>query len=225
VVHCVPIFVKLIHQVRLHLVRLPHIVANDMVATNPILLTVLIILRHRCIRQVLELVPRIVGVVVLTREPQVRSPPDPNRQRVDTGDDDPLPDIEFLPQNDQRPFNVFLNNPARKVADPDPLHHLFNIRVDFDAATSGLGAGFDDPEVAVVSQTELFGTEQGLELRQHLSDLGLEHCGFHVGKSTLKRSVPGCSHKVNTNVWLAQIVVHVITNVIKLTGRELFVGL
>ena len=203
----------------------PHIVAYNMIAPFLDFLTVYIILGHGCIRQMLKLVSRIVGVVVLTREPKVGRSPKPDRQRVDTGDDDPLPDIELFPKNNQRSFNIFLDHPARKIADPDSLHHLFNIRVDFDAATSGLGARFYDPEIAVVSQTELFSSEQVLELGQNSRDLDFKFCGFYVNKSAGKWSIPSCSKKVDCNIRLAQEAVHGVTDVVELIGCELVVGL
>ena len=43
-----------------------------------------------------ELIPGIVWVVILCREPQIWRLPDPDRERIDTGNDDPLSDVELL---------------------------------------------------------------------------------------------------------------------------------
>lgn len=110
-----------------------------------------------------KFVARIVWVVVLTREPQIRSFPSPDRQWVDTCNQDPLTYVELFAQNDQWSFNIFLNYPNGETTYPDSLHHRVEVRMNLDASPTRLGSRLYDPQVASIRQTELLLSDQDLQ--------------------------------------------------------------
>ena len=104
------VLVVLIHQECLHLVRLPHVVL-DFVLAKLLHLTVGILAGDAGIGKVHELVAGVGWVVVLAGEAQIGGHPDPDGERVDTGYEDPLADVELLAEDDKGALNVLLHDP------------------------------------------------------------------------------------------------------------------
>ena len=136
----------------------------------------------------LELITCIVRIIVLRCEAHIGRLPHPYGQWVDTGDQDPLPDVELLSKNDQRSFDVLLHDPDVESTNADAMHHFFDISMNLDATASRLCTWLNDPLVLCVSQAELFFTNQSFELLEHAFDLVFERGWLNISKPALKWS-------------------------------------
>ena len=173
----------------------------------------------------LELIPCVVRVVILAREPDVRCLPEPYSQRVHTCDEHPLSDIEFLPKDDQGSLDVLLDDPDGQSTLDHASLHLVKIRMDLDTTASRLGPRLDDPQIPAICQAELFLTDQVLELNQSLFDQGFHLGGLCVGESSLEWSEVSCPCQVNCRVALSKEFIDAIRHCIKLIWCELRISL
>ena len=152
---------EFLHQVCLHLFHLPHVMLNHVIALS-LYLRLTILGHYASIGQVLELVLCIVWVVVLSCETQVGLFPHPDAQGLDTGDEDPHSDIEFLAHDDQWPLNVLLDDPDALETNLDSLDQLIQVRVDLDATPARQRTRLNDPKITQIGQAELLWADKGL---------------------------------------------------------------
>ena len=195
---------------------LPHVVGDHVLAFFLFLILAFAAFSDGSIRQVLKLVLCIVGIVVLRREPNIGLPVQPDGQWLNTRDDHPLSNVEFLPKDHQWLLDVLLADPAVETTHCDSLHHVMDIRVDFDATTSRRSPWFYDPQVASVRQTELLLPDQASQLVQHFRYFSLEIGRFHFSKLPLQWSEPCRSSQVDRGVWLRQVLEKTITDCVKI---------
>jgi len=80
---------------------------------------------------------------------------DPNSKGVPVCYEDPLPYIEFLLVNDQRVFDVLLDDPITSAAFTNIFQNLIKFAHHNDTAPSGSGTRLDYPKILVTPNVEL----------------------------------------------------------------------
>ena len=97
----------------------------------------------------------ILWVVVHHGKSDVALCVDPHCKRVPVSYEDPLPNVEFSFVNDQRVFDVLLDDPIT----PSALTNIFQDLIKFahhnDTAPSRSGPRLDNPEVLVTPDVKL----------------------------------------------------------------------
>ena len=140
---------ELVLQEGLHLMRLPHVVPDHVpAALRNFPCRTSILLCNAGIGQVHEFILGVGRIVVLRSEPQIRRLPDPDRKWIDTGDHDPLSDVELFAKYDKRAFDVLLDDPDGRALPTvllNTVHHFIEHRMNLDATASRLRPWLNDP--------------------------------------------------------------------------------
>ena len=129
--------------------RLPHVVPDHVpAALRNFPCCARVFLCDAGIGQVHKFVLGVGWIVVLRSKPQIRRLPHPDRKWIDTGDYDPLPDVELFAKYDKRPFDVLLDDPDGGTLPGvllNTVHHFIKYGMNLDAASSRLRPRLDDP--------------------------------------------------------------------------------